>query len=79
MSNLYRSDAYIRIDDSGTHAELRVVIADLETQEKVDADVLKAIVRLFTAAMSDMKRLRQRELTPPVKPHQFFAAAAGRK
>jgi tRNA/tmRNA/rRNA uracil-C5-methylase (TrmA/RlmC/RlmD family) len=79
MSDPYRTGAYIKIDDSGEHAELRVVIADRETQGRVDADDLEAFVKVFTAALADMKKLRQRELTPPVNPHQFFVAAAGRK
>lgn len=79
MSNPYRTGAYIRIDDSGAHAELRVVIADFEVQGRVDADILEAFVKVFTAALDDMKGLRQRELTPPVTPHQFFVAALGRK
>lgn len=79
MSNPYRTGAYIRIDDSGAHAELRVVIADLEAQGKVDADILEAFVKVFRAALDDMKRLRQRELSAPVKPHQFFMTAVGRK
>ena len=79
MSNPHRTGAYIKIDDSGGNAELRVVIADLEAQGRVDADILEAFVKVFTAALADMRKLRQRELTPPVKPHQFFVAAVGRK
>jgi hypothetical protein len=74
MSNAYRTGAYIRIEDSGGHAELRVVIANQEVQGKVDAVVLKAFVEVFTTALANMKKLRRRELTPPVQPHQFFVA-----
>jgi hypothetical protein len=79
MSNPYRTGVYIKIDDSGGNAELRVVIADLETQGRVDADILEAFVKVFTAAAADMKKLREGELSPPIKPHQFFVAAVGRK
>lgn len=79
MSDPYRTGAYIKIDDTGRNAELRVVIADLEAQGRVDADILEAFVKVFTAALADMGKLQRRELTPPVKPHQFFVAAAGRK
>lgn len=79
MSNPSRTGAYIKIDDSGGYAELRVVIADLEAQGKVDVDILESFVKVFSAALTDMKKLRQRELTAPVNPHQFFVTAAGRK
>jgi hypothetical protein len=74
MSNAYRTGAYIRIDDSGGHAELRVVIADQEVQGKVDAVIVEAFAKVFTTASADMRKLRHRELTPPVQPHQFFTA-----
>lgn len=77
MSDLYRTGAYIKIGDSGQHAELRLVIRDAEVQGRVDVDVLEALVKLFAAALADMKKLQQGELTPPVKPHQFFVAAVG--
>jgi hypothetical protein len=74
MSNACRTGAYIKIDPSGGHAELRIVISDQEAQGRVDADMIDAFVKIFAAAAADMKKLQRRELTPPVQPHQFFVA-----
>ena len=75
MPTACRTGAYIKIADSGFDAELRVVLADREVQGKVDANIIEAFAKVFTAAAADMKKLRSRELTPPIKPHQFFMEA----
>jgi hypothetical protein len=77
MPNAHRTGAYIKIGDSGKHAELRVMIADLEAQGKVDVEILESFVKVFASALADMKKLQTGELAPPVKPHQFFVAALG--
>lgn len=78
MAGPPRTGAYVKIDDSGEHAELRVVIGDFEAQGRVDVDILEAFVKVLAAALTDMKKTSERELTPPIKPHQFFVTAAGR-
>lgn len=78
MAGPSRTGAYVKTDDSGGHAELRVVIGDFEAQGTVDVDILEAFVKVFTAALTDMKKLQQGELAPPIQPHQFFVTAVGR-
>lgn len=59
MAGPPRTGAYVKIDDSGEHAELRVVIGDFEAQGRVDVDILEAFVKVLAAALTDMKKLQK--------------------